>query len=121
MDEKATVNGLQRKLGLFPLTNIVIANMVGVGIFTTSGLLMKDLHSAAVMLALWIVGGLIALCGALSYGELAAMMPRAGGQYVYLREAYGPGAAFLFGWGFFGFIMCGGLAALAVTRRRKAG
>jgi basic amino acid/polyamine antiporter, APA family len=98
MDEKASVDGLQRKLGLFPLTNIVIANMVGAGIFTTSGLLMKDLHSAAVMLALWIVGGLIALCGALSYGELGAAIPHAGGEYAFLSRLFHPVLGFLAGW-----------------------
>jgi APA family basic amino acid/polyamine antiporter len=98
MDEKEPVNGLQRKLGLFPLTNIVIANMVGAGIFTTSGLLMKDLHSAAVMLSLWIVGGLIALCGALSYGELGAAIPRAGGEYAFLSRLFHPVLGFLAGW-----------------------
>src|SRR5512136_1246678 len=98
MDEKESTDGLQRKLGLFPLTNIVIANMVGAGIFTTSGLLMKDLHSAAVMLALWVVGGLIALCGALSYGELGAAIPRAGGEYAFLSRLFHPALGFLAGW-----------------------
>ncbi|MGD1009615.1 MAG: amino acid permease [Candidatus Aminicenantales bacterium] len=98
MDDKEPVNGLQRKLGLFPLTNIVIANMVGAGIFTTSGLLMKDLHSALVMLALWAVGGLIALCGALSYGELGAAIPRAGGEYAFLSRLFHPVLGFLAGW-----------------------
>ena len=98
MDEKASGDGLQRKLGLFPLTNIVIANMVGAGIFTTSGLLMKDLHDAAVMLALWIAGGLIALCGALSYGELGAAIPHAGGEYAFLSRLFHPVLGFLAGW-----------------------
>jgi APA family basic amino acid/polyamine antiporter len=98
MDEKESVDGLQRKLGLFPLTNIVIANMVGAGIFTTSGLLMKDLHSAVVMLALWAVGGLIALCGALSYGELGAAIPHAGGEYAFLSRLFHPVLGFLAGW-----------------------
>jgi basic amino acid/polyamine antiporter, APA family len=98
MDEKANGDGLRRKLGLFPLTNIVIANMVGAGIFTTSGLLMKDLHHAGVMLALWIVGGLIALCGALSYGELGAAIPHAGGEYAFLSRLFHPMLGFLAGW-----------------------
>ncbi len=98
MDEKENSNGLQRRLGLFPLTNIVIANMVGAGIFTTSGLLMKDLHHAGVMLALWIVGGVIALCGALSYGELGAAIPRAGGEYAFLSRLFHPILGFLAGW-----------------------
>ncbi len=91
-------NGLARKLGLFPLTNIVIANMIGAGIFTTSGLLMKDLHSPVVMLALWLFGGLIALCGALSYGELGAAIPHAGGEYAFLSRLYHPLLGFLSGW-----------------------
>jgi APA family basic amino acid/polyamine antiporter len=91
-------DGLRRRLGLFPLTNIVIANMVGAGIFTTSGLLMKDLHHAGVMLALWVVGGLIALCGALSYGELGAAMPHAGGEYAFLSRLFHPILGFLAGW-----------------------
>jgi len=98
MDERTNGDGLQRKLGLFPLTNIVIANMVGTGIFTTSGLLMKDLHHAGIMLALWIVGGLIALCGALSYGELGAAMPHAGGEYAFLSRLFHPLMGFLAGW-----------------------
>jgi APA family basic amino acid/polyamine antiporter len=91
-------NGLERKLGLFPLTNIVIANMIGAGIFTTSGLLMGDLHNPIVMLALWLVGGLIALCGALSYGELGAAIPHAGGEYAFLSRLYHPVLGFLSGW-----------------------
>ena len=91
-------DGLQRKLGLFPLTNIVIANMIGAGIFTTSGLLMGDLRHAGVMLGLWVIGGIVALCGALSYGELGAAIPRAGGEYAFLSRLYHPGVGFLSGW-----------------------
>jgi APA family basic amino acid/polyamine antiporter len=98
MTPEAPPNGLQRKLGLFPLTNIVIANMIGAGIFTTSGLLMKDLHHPVVMLTLWLVGGLIALCGALSYGELGAAFPHAGGEYAFLSRLYHPVLGFLSGW-----------------------
>src|SRR5512136_431811 len=91
-------NGLERKLGLFPLTNIVIANMIGAGIFTTSGLLMGDLHNPIVMLSLWLLGGLVALCGALSYGELGAAFPQAGGEYAFLSRLYHPILGFLSGW-----------------------
>ena len=98
MTTEAPANGLERKLGLFPLTNIVIANMVGAGIFTTSGLLMKDLHHPVVMLGLWVVGGLVALCGALSYGELGAAFPHAGGEYAFLSRLYHPILGFLSGW-----------------------
>lgn len=98
MTPEAPANGLERKLGLFPLTNIVIANMIGAGIFTMSGLLMKDLHHPVVMLGLWVVGGLVALCGALSYGELGAAFPYAGGEYAFLSRLYHPILGFLSGW-----------------------
>ncbi|MGD8538612.1 MAG: amino acid permease [Candidatus Aminicenantes bacterium] len=98
MDDKTDGNGLARKLGLFPLTNIVIANMIGAGIFTTSGLLMKDLQNPIVMILLWVVGGAIAICGALSYGELGAAIPRAGGEYAFLSQLYHPTLGFLSGW-----------------------
>ncbi len=104
-----------RRLGLWDTAFLVIGAVIGSGIFLTPGLIAADLPSPGMLLTAWALGGLITLCGALSFGELGAMYPRAGGQYVYLREAYGPGAAFLFGWAFFGFIMCGGLAALAVA------
>ncbi len=98
MDKTALENGLERRLGLFPLTNIVIANMIGAGIFTTSGLLMTGLKKPLLMLLLWVVGGLIALCGALSYGELGAAMPRAGGEYTFLSRLFHPVFGFLSGW-----------------------
>jgi len=89
---------LQRKLGLFPATNIVVANMIGAGIFTTSGLLMAGLNNPLIMLGLWVVGGVIALCGALSYGELGAAMPGAGGEYHFLSKLFHPLFGFLSGW-----------------------
>src|SRR4030042_3411055 len=89
---------LQRKLGLFPATNIVIANMIGAGIFTTSGLLMTGLNDPVLMLVLWAAGGIIALCGALSYGELGAAMPGAGGEYLFLSKLFHPLFGFLSGW-----------------------
>jgi len=91
-------NGLERKLGLFPVTNIVVANMIGAGIFTTSGLLMTDLRDPVVMLLLWITGGIIALCGALCYGELGAAFPHAGGEYFFLSRLFNPLFGFLSGW-----------------------
>mgnify|MGYP001032598360 FL=1 len=93
-----TEDRLERKLGLFPLTNIVIANMIGAGIFTTSGLLMTDLKKPLLMLSLWAIGGVIALCGALSYGELGAAIPRAGGEYAFLSRLFHPVFGFLSGW-----------------------
>jgi APA family basic amino acid/polyamine antiporter len=97
MSNKVT-NQLGRKLALFPITNIVIANMIGAGIFTTSGLLMADLNNPLLMMALWMVGGIIALCGALAYGELGAAMPQAGGEYIFLSKLYHPLFGFLSGW-----------------------
>jgi len=98
MNETRMENGLERKLGLFPVTNIVIANMIGAGIFTTSGLLMSGLKDPLIMLGLWAVGGIIALCGALSYGELGAAIPKAGGEYAFLSQLYHPVFGFLSGW-----------------------
>lgn len=89
---------LQRKLGLFPLTNIVIANMIGAGIFTTSGLLIADLVDPILMIVLWIAGGFIAFCGAIAYGRLGAAFPQAGGEYVFLSNLYHPLLGFLSGW-----------------------
>ncbi|UCF35997.1 MAG: amino acid permease [Acidobacteriota bacterium] len=91
-------DGLSRKLGLFPVTSIVIANMIGAGIFTTSGLLMADLQNALLMILLWIVAGIIALCGALCYGEVGAAIPEAGGEYVFLSRLFSPVLGFLSGW-----------------------
>jgi len=91
-------SNLQRKLGLFPATNIVVANMIGAGIFTTSGLLMSGLNDPVLMLILWVTGGVIALCGALSYGELGAAMPASGGEYRFLSDLYHPLFGFLSGW-----------------------
>jgi APA family basic amino acid/polyamine antiporter len=89
---------LSRTLGLFPATNLVVANMIGAGIFTTSGLLMAELGSPSLMILLWVGGGILALCGALCYGALGAAMPRAGGEYVYLSEQFHPVFGFLTGW-----------------------
>jgi APA family basic amino acid/polyamine antiporter len=91
-------DNLQRKLGLFPATNIVVANMIGAGIFTTTGLIMAGLNNPLLMLSLWVIGGLIALCGALSYGELGAAMPGAGGEYLFLSRLFHPVFGFLSGW-----------------------
>lgn len=98
MADNIEKNGLTRKLGLFPITNIVVANMIGAGIFTTSGLLMQDLHNPMIMIILWVVGGTIAICGAFSYGELGAAIPRAGGEYAFLSRLYHPTLGFLSGW-----------------------
>ncbi len=89
---------LSREIGPFSATILVIANMVGTGIFTTSGFIMTELDSPGAMLLCWVLGGIFALSGALCYGELGAMFPHAGGEYVFLREAFGKFVAFLSGW-----------------------
>ncbi|MEW6387989.1 MAG: amino acid permease [Thermodesulfobacteriota bacterium] len=86
------------KMGLFSANILVVANMVGTGIFTTSGFILQELQNPWAMLACWAVGGLFALAGALCYGELGARYPRAGGEYVFLRESLGEPVAFLSGW-----------------------
>ena len=95
---KANTHELKRQLGLFPIANIVIANMIGAGIFTTSGLLMQELQNPLLMILLWFCGGIIALCGALSYGRLGAAYPAAGGDYIFLSRLYHPSVGFLTGW-----------------------
>ena len=107
--------GLVRKLGLFDSIMVSVGIVIGSGIFLTTGIMAKSIPSAGLILLAWFVGGLLTLAGALTYAELGAAMPEAGGQYVYLREAYGPIAGFLFGWILFLVYMTGGIAALALA------
>jgi len=103
---------LQRGFGLSTATYVVIASMVGTGILISPGFMMVTLKNYPLIFGLWALGGLLALCGALCVAELAAALPRAGGEYVYLREAYGPMPAFVSGWTSF---FVGFSAPLAVT------
>jgi basic amino acid/polyamine antiporter, APA family len=103
-----------RGLGLFSSTAIVIGSMVGSGIFIVSADIARLVDSPALMIAAWLVTAVMTIIAALSYGELAAMMPHAGGQYVYLREALGPLWGFLYGWTLFLVIQTGTIAAVAV-------
>jgi APA family basic amino acid/polyamine antiporter len=105
---------LLRKMNLLDSTFLVIGAIVGSGIFMTTGFIAEYLPSPLMILIVWLLGGFFALSGALAFAELGAMYPRTGGQYIYLREAYGLWAGFLYGWGFFWVIECGGVAALAV-------
>jgi APA family basic amino acid/polyamine antiporter len=89
---------LRRGIGVTTAAAVVVANMIGSGIFTTSGFVARDVGSPVWLMGLWLAGGAIALAGTLCYAELGAALPQAGGEYVYLREAYGPLAAFLSGW-----------------------
>ncbi|TET70866.1 MAG: amino acid permease [Candidatus Aminicenantes bacterium] len=106
---------LVRQLGLFDSTMMMVGIVIGSGIFLTTGIMAKSIPSASLILLAWIVGGLITLAGALTYAELGAAMPEAGGQYVYLREAYGPLSGFLFGWVLFLVTMAGSIAALGIA------
>src|SRR6202790_5817551 len=110
--------GLLRQLGFFSATALVISNMVGMGIFATTGYMAGDLGSAGLILACWTVGALFAFAGALSYSELGINFPSSGGEYVYLTHAFGPDWGFVTGWvSFFaGFSAPIAGAALAVSR-----
>ena len=110
-----------RGLGLLDATMIVAGSMIGSGIFIVSADIARQVGSAGWLLVVWLVTGLLTVVAALSYGELAAMMPRAGGQYVCLREAYGPLWGFLYGWTLFLVIQTGTIAAVAVAFARFAG
>ena len=105
--------GLKRQLGLFDSIMIVIGIVIGSGIFITTGIMAKSIPSPMLILLAWVVGGILSLAGALTYAELGAAMPDAGGQYVYIREAYGPMSGFLFGWTLFLVYQTGVIAALA--------
>ena len=107
--------GLVRQLGLFDSTMVMVGIVIGSGIFLTTGIMAKSIPSAGLILLAWLIGGLLTLAGALTYAELGAAMPEAGGQYVYLREAYGPMSGFLFGWILFLVYTTGGIAALALA------
>ncbi len=107
-----SASGLQRKFGTWTATFVVLASMVGTGILVSPGYMMLTLGHPLLILGLWIVGGLMALCGALCVAELAAAYPQSGGEYIYLREAYGPLPAFLSGWTSF---LLGFSAPLAVS------
>ncbi len=109
--------GFVRALGLFDSTTIVVGSMIGSGIFIVSADIGRNTGSTGGLLAAWIITGLLTVAAALSYGELAAMMPKAGGQYVYLREAYSPLWGFLYGWTLFLVIQTGTIAAVAVGSR----
>src|SRR6266496_3242297 len=105
----------RRALGPFDATMVVVGGIIGSGIFINPYIVAQRLSSGALVLAAWVVGGAIALAGAFAFAELGALFPKAGGEYVYLREAYHPGVAFLFGWASLLMIQGGGLAAVAIA------
>jgi len=105
----------KRALGPFDATMVVIGGIIGSGIFINPYIVAQRLDSPALVLAAWAAGGAIALAGAFAYAELGALFPRAGGQYVYLRDAYHPIAGFLYGWALLALIESGAIAAVAIT------
>jgi basic amino acid/polyamine antiporter, APA family len=113
--------GLKQSLGLFDSTMIVAGSMIGAGIFIVAADMARQVGSVGWLLGSWVITGLLTIAAALSYGELAAMMPRAGGQYVYLREAWSPLCGFLYGWTLFMVIETGTVAAVAVGFARYLG
>lgn len=112
---------LHRELGLYDSTMIVAGSMIGSGIFIVAGEMAREVGSAGWLMVAWLIAGVLTMAAALSYGELAAMMPKAGGQYVYLREAYSPLWGFLYGWTLFLVIQTGTIAASAVGFSRYLG
>jgi APA family basic amino acid/polyamine antiporter len=106
---------LKRSLGLVDATSLVAGSMIGSGIFIVTSAMARDIGSAAWLLLIWVVTGVITVAAALSYGELAGMMPNAGGQFVYIQRAYGRLVSFLYGWTVFSVIQTGVIAAIAVT------
>lgn len=108
-------SSLPRRIGWFTAGCVLVSNVVGSGIFTTTGFMARDLGDPSLILAVWLVGGMIALAGALSYSELGAALPVAGGEYVYLRRAYGPFVGFLSGWTSFTVGFSAAIAAGAMS------
>src|SRR6185295_14801337 len=114
----APAPGLARRLGLFDATMIVMGGIIGSGIFMNPYVVAQQVHTAFLILGVWVFGGLLALIAAFIWAELAVWRPDVGGQYAYLREAFHPSVAFLYGWVLLLVIQTGGMAAVAVTFSR---
>src|SRR5215217_4198451 len=106
--------GLIRALGLGSAILLVLGSVIGSGIFLTTGGMAALIPSASLLLTAWVLGGVLSIAGGLTYAEMGAMYPRSGGVYVFLKEAYGPLPAFLYGWASLLVIISGGIAAVAV-------
>src|SRR4029079_11728052 len=105
---------LARRLGAFDATMIVMGGIIGAGIFVNPSVVARQVHTPGLVLGAWMIGGAIALIGAFVYAELAALRPRVGGQYAYLRDAYHPIVAFLYGWTLLLVVQTGGMAGAAI-------
>jgi APA family basic amino acid/polyamine antiporter len=110
--------GLARRLGVFDATMLVMGGIIGAGIFVNPAEVARHVDTPLLIVGVWVLGGIVALAGALVYAELAARRPEVGGQYAYLRDAYGPLPAFLYGWSLLLVIQSGGMAAVAITFAR---
>lgn len=121
MQDQTTTPSFKPTLGLFDATMIVAGSMIGSGIFIVSADITRNVGSAGWLIAVWLITGFMTLTAALSYGELSAMFPKAGGQYVYLKEAFNPLAGFLYGWSFFAVIQTATIAAVGVAFSKFAG
>src|SRR5207245_765191 len=117
----ARQGGLVKGLGLVDSTTLVMGSMIGSGVFIVAADISRQVQSPGLMIMTWVVTAVLTLIAALSYGELAAAMPHAGGQYVYLREAFGPLWGFLYGWTLFMVIQTGTIAAVAVAFAKYTG
>jgi APA family basic amino acid/polyamine antiporter len=115
MAEDTSQNKMKHELGLLDGTMLVAGSMIGSGIFIVSADITRNVGSAGWLIVVWLITGFMTLTAALSYGELSAMFPKAGGQYVYLKEAYNKLIAFLYGWSFFAVIQTGTIAAVGVA------
>jgi len=116
--QAVATHGLVRRLGLFDATMLVMGGIIGAGIFVNPAEVARHVDTPFLIVGVWILGGIVALAGALVYAELAARRPALGGQYAYLRDAYGPMPAFLYGWSLLLVIQSGGMAAVAITFAR---
>src|SRR4029079_10425892 len=118
MDQRNTHAELARRLGLFDATMIVMGGIIGSGIFMKPSVVALQVHTPFLILGAWVLGGLFALAAGFIWAELATVRPDVGGQYAYLREAFHPAVAFLYGWVLLLVIQTGGMAAVAVTFAR---
>src|SRR5438477_8499296 len=112
---------LARRLGPFDAIMIVMGGIIGAGIFVNPAVVARNVHTPLLVLGAWLIGGMIALIGAFVYAELAALRPRVGGQYAYLRDAYHPIVAFLYGWTLLLVVQTGGMAGAAIIFGRHMG
>ncbi len=115
MESTTEKNNFKRSLGLLDATMIVAGSMIGSGIFIVSADIIRNVGSAGALLLIWLFTGFLTIAAALSYGELSSMFPKAGGQYVYLKEAFNSLTGFLYGWSFFAVIQTGSIAAVGVA------